>query len=97
MAWTDIPFLFLSLISFFFVFKTVRTKNKEQLICAFLSGVFTGSSLLTRNVGYALLLSIGSGFILMAVLILQFVLPDVYLLSIFHCSAAPGEWKISLI
>jgi len=68
MAWTDIPFLFLSLISFFFIFKTVRTKNTEQLICAFFAGVFTGSSLLTRNVGYALVLSIGLGFILMAVL-----------------------------
>ena len=68
MAWTDIPFLFLSLISFFFVFKAAGTRNTGQLICAFLSGVFTGGSLLMRNAGYALLLSIGLGFILMAVL-----------------------------
>ena len=65
MAWADIPFLFLSLISFVLIFKTVSTGNKQQLACAFLSGVLTGGALLTRNAGYALVLSIGSGFILM--------------------------------
>ena len=68
MAWTGIPFLFLSLISFVFIFKTARTQGKEQWMCALASGLLTGGALLMRNAGYALVLSIGSGFILMFVL-----------------------------
>ncbi|MBN1869203.1 MAG: glycosyltransferase family 39 protein [Candidatus Omnitrophica bacterium] len=66
MAWTDIPFLFLSLLSFFFAFKAAGAQGKEQFLCAFLAGIFTGGSLLMRNAGYALVLSFGFGFILLA-------------------------------
>ena len=86
MAWTDIPFLFLSLISFVFIFKAVRTQGRQQLACAALSGILTGASLLMRNAGYALLLSIGSGFILMCILK---IIPFKRLLKV-ACSYAVG-------
>jgi len=68
MAWSDIPFLFFSLISFWLVFKAIKSWDRDQLIYCFWSGIFTGCSLLLRNVGYALIFSIGSGLILMALL-----------------------------
>lgn len=63
MAWTDIPFLSLSLISFFFAFKAVGPKSEKQFLYAFLSGLVSGAAVLTRNVGYALVLSIILGFL----------------------------------
>ncbi len=68
MAWSDIPFLFFSLASFLFLFKSVKTEGREQLVYFFLSGLSVGFSLLLRNVGYALAASLGLTIILMAIL-----------------------------
>jgi hypothetical protein len=65
MAWSDIPFLFFSLTSFFFVFKVIKTEGKEQIIYCLLAGLSSGCSVLLRNVGYAVVLSAGFGFLLM--------------------------------
>lgn len=67
MAWSDVPFLFLSLMVFSFTFRAIGTSGRRQLFNAFLAGLFVGLCLVTRNVGYAVLAAALTGLCLAAV------------------------------
>lgn len=73
-AWTDVPFLFFSLLSFYFILKalnkTIEAPAFPQSITIFalLSGLVTGGALLLRFVGYALIPSIVLALMLFSIL-----------------------------
>ena len=59
MAWSDVPYLLFSLVSFGFMNRAVR---REEAGSAFLAGLFAGAALLLRSLGAAIFIGAAAGF-----------------------------------
>jgi hypothetical protein len=63
MAWTEIPYLFFSLVSIILAIYIVEKKGERHVLLIFLAGLVAGYTFFIRYIGITLIASIATGFV----------------------------------